>query len=85
MLVGKAPDPARIHGWQQQLIPRQIEIFESVTADLLEMLGYTPNFGLSAKKVTWKESLVGSVQEFYKKEFINRRRKRRRKVATIPG
>lgn len=85
MLVGKAPDPARIHGWQQQLTARQIEIFENVTTDLLEMLGYTPQFGVSAKKVTWKESFVGSVQELYKKEFVNRRRKRQRKAATIPG
>lgn len=82
-LVGRAPDPARLHAWRQQLTQRQIEIFENVTGDLLQTVGYTLDFGLSAKKATWKESIVASLQEFYKKEFVNRRRKRQRKRMTI--
>jgi hypothetical protein len=61
-----------------------VEIFEYTTADLLEMLGYTLQFGLHAKKVSRRESLVSSVRELYKKEFANRQRKRKRRQETVP-
>jgi hypothetical protein len=83
-LIGQKPDPARINGWEQQLTSRQVEIFESVTTDLLKSLGYTPKFGLGARKISRQESLRESLQELMKKEFVNRYRKRKRKAQTIP-
>ena len=41
-LVGQLPDPSRIDRWRRLLSPRQIEIFELITGDLLDMLGYAP-------------------------------------------
>jgi hypothetical protein len=85
LLVGKAPDPTRIDAWKQQLTPRQIEIFENLTGDLLKTFGYTTDFGLSARKITWQESITAGLQEFYKKELVNRHRKRQRKKVTLPA
>ena len=82
-LIGQAPDRSRVRGWETQLTPRQVEIFEHTTADLLETLGYTLKFGLHAKKVSRRESLVSSVRELYKKEFANRQRKRKRRKETV--
>jgi hypothetical protein len=84
-LVGQAPDSTRVDMWRQQLTPRQIEIFEHVTGDLLQTVGYSLDFGLAARKATWKESLTASLQDLYQREFVNRRRKRQRKRATIPA
>ena len=83
-LIGHAPDRSRVSGWEAQLTPRQVEIFEYTTGDLLEMLGYTLKFGLQAKKVSRRESLVAGIRELYKKEFTNRQRKRKRRKETVP-
>ena len=39
-LVGKRPDPVRIDKWKQDLSEKDILYFESMTYDLLDMLGY---------------------------------------------
>ena len=83
-LVGSSPNPERIHAWERQLTPRQIEIFESLAAGLLESLGYVPQFGLHARKMSRAEQAVCGIRELYKKELMNRYRKRRRKQATLP-
>lgn len=84
-LIGQAPDRSRVSGWETQLTPRQVEIFEHTTADLLTMLGYTLKFGGQAKKVSRRESLISGLRELYKKEFANRPRKRKRRKDTVPG
>jgi hypothetical protein len=84
-LIGQAPDRSRVSGWETQLTPRQVEIFEHTTGDLLEMLGYPPKFGLQAKKVSKRESRVAGIRELYKKEFANRWRKRKRRKETVPA
>ncbi|MGE0824518.1 MAG: sulfotransferase [Candidatus Binatia bacterium] len=84
-LIGQRPDLARVDGWKKQLTTRQVEIFESVTTDLLESLGYTPQFGLHARKISRRERLQASLQELIKQEVVNRYRKRRRKAQTIPS
>jgi hypothetical protein len=83
-LIGQVPDRSRVSGWEKQLTPRQVEIFEYTTGDLLEMLGYRPKFGLQAKKVSRRESLVAGIRELYKKEFANRQRKQKRRKETVP-
>ena len=47
-LVGAALDPRRIDAWKKDLSMHDIELFESMTGDLLEMLGYQTIFGASA-------------------------------------
>ncbi|MGE0683392.1 MAG: sulfotransferase [Candidatus Binatia bacterium] len=84
-LVGTLPEPTRITAWERQLTARQIEIFESITADLLKMLRYEPKFGFHAKRMSRLEILSSSIREFYKKEFVNRHRKRRRRRETLPS
>ena len=83
-LVGSPPNSARANAWEQQLTPRQIEIFESLAGDLLVSLGYPAKFGLHAKRMSRLEKILSRVREFYKKEFGNRRRNRRKKEA-IPA
>ncbi len=39
-LVGQLPSPERIDHWEKTLKPEDIKIFESMTFDLLPMLGY---------------------------------------------
>lgn len=43
-LVGKPPDKNRINAWQKRLSPRDIEVFEYLTKDLLLSLGYEVQF-----------------------------------------
>ncbi|MBM4256138.1 MAG: sulfotransferase [Deltaproteobacteria bacterium] len=83
-LTGHRPNPTRVNSWERNLSSRQIEIFESLTTDLLTILGYEPRFGLAAQKATRREILTADIQELYKKSFSNRRRKRQRKIAAIP-
>jgi hypothetical protein len=84
-LVGSEPSRARVDAWARQLTSRQIEIFESITSDLLESLGYVPQFGLHARPMSRMERVVSGIRELYKKELINRYRKRKRKRTTIPS
>jgi len=82
-LVGSAPNPTRARAWETQLTPRQIEIFESLTSDLLESLGYVPKYGLRAKRMPRREEHLSGIRELYKR-ILNRSRQRKRKKNTIP-
>jgi len=73
-LVGSKPDPARIEGWRNDLEPRQVEIFESITGDLLGYLGYEPDFGVRAKPISRREKIV----PFLREHLFRRRRNRQR-------
>ena len=63
-LVGKKPDPGRINAWENKLSPRQIEIFESTTGDMLGYLGYTPKFGVRARNMTNMERFISTLKTF---------------------
>ena len=56
-LVGNKPDAKRLDAWERALTPRQVEIFESITYELLQYLGYRPRFGIKARGSTLKEQL----------------------------
>jgi hypothetical protein len=84
-LIGREPDPTRVNAWETQLTGRQVEIFESIAADLLKTLGYTPRYGLSARPMSRRERILAGIREFYRREFTNRARKRKRKRETIPS
>jgi hypothetical protein len=76
-LVGSVPDSSRINSWERELTPRQVEIFESVAADLLLGLGYSLKYGTEAKQISRKERLSSSAYDLYRKS-LNWYRARRR-------
>ena len=47
--VGTAPDGSRADAWRGVLTPRQVEIFESRTGDMLALLGYPQLYELDAR------------------------------------
>lgn len=56
-LVGSAPQPGRVDRWRGALGKREIEIFESRTGNLLDYLGYEPDFS-SPRPATHRERLA---------------------------
>ncbi|MEW6570348.1 MAG: sulfotransferase [Nitrospirota bacterium] len=78
-LVGKELDTSRADGWEKKLTPRQVEIFESITGDVLLSYGYTLKFNLLAKKMTGMEKLGFDIQETVKRRINKFRRRHRRK------
>jgi hypothetical protein len=76
-LVGKPPDAERINDWEKSLTPRQIEVFERSTRELLRYLGYTPKYGLKARAITGMESFIWGIKELLM-EAINKIRYRAR-------
>ena len=82
-LAGSPPDPGRIDNWKRQLTPRQVEIFEYLTGDLLEQLGYSLEYHGRARRVTGGETLRADLYELFRRETVNRfrfsARKRRHK------
>ncbi len=61
--VGKPPDLSRMSAWQSTLPQRHIEIFESLTQEMLVYLGYTPLYGLRARSAVRRERIVMNIQE----------------------
>ena len=57
-LVGRDPDPTRGKAWEQQLTQREVEIIEYCVADTLQVLGYAPRFGHSARPPTRRERVI---------------------------
>jgi hypothetical protein len=77
-LVGSRPDAARIEAWREDLEPRQIEIFESITGDLLSYLGYQPDFGLQARPISRREKIMPFLREHLFRRRSNRARTKRK-------
>lgn len=50
-LILKEPDPKRAYAWERVLTPRQIEIFENQTMELLPYLGYHLKYGLTPRNI----------------------------------
>ena len=48
-LVGRPPLKEKASRWRQSLTGREVEIFEAEAGDLLKMLGYPPEFGVTAR------------------------------------
>lgn len=62
-LVGQPPEASRIDAWRGHLTLRQVEIFERVTGDFLECLGYEPLFGPRARPMTPREVIFSTLGE----------------------
>ena len=77
-LIGQVPDVSRITGWQNELRPRQIEIFENIAGTLLVALNYELVYGMQAKGMTTTESIVEALQDTYQRVVVNRVLRRRR-------
>lgn len=70
-LVGKELDKERIYSWKNKLSEREIEIFESITGDLLTMFGYEMTYGVYAKSPTFLEGIKMKINEKFRKYTIN--------------
>jgi hypothetical protein len=77
-LVGEPPDPTRAECWKHDLTQREIEVFESLTGDLLVALGYELQFGSHARPVRWIERTRAYGAEALRGLFTNRLRHRMR-------
>jgi hypothetical protein len=71
-LIGKEPDIRRVNAWENTLKPRQIEIFESISGQILVTLGYSLHYGVNARKMTGTEKTKSLLYELYKKNLINK-------------
>lgn len=65
-LVGKKPDAKRMNAWEKGLTSRQIEIFEGLTGNFLQNLGYDLKCGLKARGITKMERLLSHIYEWYR-------------------
>jgi Sulfotransferase family len=81
-LVGRPPDRSRADSWSRCLTPRQIEIFESVAGDFLELLGYQPRYGIHARPPSFPEVLRLKTSAVVLR-LRNRLRQRRRVRASL--
>lgn len=66
--VGKKPNTKRIDSWKRELTSRQIEIFESLTYDILTYLGYDLMYGLKANPPSFIERKIFMIVDFYRKQ-----------------
>ncbi|MFN2383983.1 MAG: sulfotransferase [Gemmatimonadota bacterium] len=80
--VGQAPDPAVLTRWERTLSPRDIELFEWLTGDLLECLGYVPRFGARARGPSRREHAALLARETLRRVQNPYRQRRRRRDAT---
>jgi hypothetical protein len=71
-LIGLKPETRLATRWEERLTPRQIEIFEHLTRDLLTFLGYPMQYGVKAKAPTFTEIQMNALKEFWRGEIINR-------------
>lgn len=79
-LVGGCPDPSRLNSWQRELSPREIEIFEALSNDLLPLLGYE-KLCPYANRPCSREQTLYAVRELYRKWQNKIVRKRRIRAA----
>jgi hypothetical protein len=49
-LVLSRPDPGRVEAWRDVLRPAQVRAFERLTGELLDLLGYRSDYGISAAR-----------------------------------
>jgi hypothetical protein len=70
-LIGERPQPQRAVRWRRTLTDRQVEIFESLAADLLSRLGYELLYGPEAEPPTLWERSGAAVKEFVRGDIIN--------------
>ena len=70
--IGRRPDPAVAHRWRDKLSPRDTEIFEYLTRDFLNHLGYELLYGFEAQAPSFWELQKGKVAELFRGEIVNK-------------
>jgi len=80
-LVGRPPDATRVHGWQQVLTKRQVEIFEAEAGEFLETLGYPPEYGIRARPASRLEVFGMKVNDLARRARNNVRRRWRARAS----
>lgn len=86
-LVGTAPSAARADAWQEDLLPREIELFEANAGALLETMGYTREYRYPRFASRWEMIRMGEWPVRVTAQIMTRIRlaKRWRKVKTPTG
>jgi hypothetical protein len=77
-LVGRRPSAERLDAWRNRFTSREVEIYESIAADLLIGLGYETRYGWRARRMSTGEKLRLVFQELVRRNVVNRVRLRRR-------
>ncbi|MGP1384734.1 MAG: sulfotransferase family protein [Thainema sp.] len=80
-LIGKSLDKSRISAWEKKLRDREIEIFELITGDFLQTLGYMPKYGNAALDITNSERQILRFIDVYKRTINKFRRSSRVSLA----
>ncbi|UOQ45393.1 sulfotransferase [Halobacillus salinarum] len=70
-LVGTKPNKSRTEAWKHKLDSREIEIFECLTADLLECMGYSRLYEGSYSDINRRELIFLNIKEL-SRYFYNR-------------
>jgi hypothetical protein len=70
-MIGKRPDPERATRWKTTLTDRQVELFESLAADLLGQMGYALMYGAQAKPPTFWERAAAGARELVRGDVVN--------------
>lgn len=86
-LVGMPPVCTRANAWERELTPRQIEIFEAVAGEILDLLGYPQRYGIAAKWPTKEERFAQATAELVRNKLSNPYRgwqRERRRTASKP-
>lgn len=81
-LVDKPPSESRIEAWRTKLDPKDIQIFESSTGDLLEFLGYSLS-GLPRYSPSSAKRFLTAEKEYLFKFLLNPVRSRVRIMRAI--
>ncbi len=79
-LVGKPADPKRINAWEKKLSSREVEVFESISGDMLAYLEYPLKFGAHARSQTrWDRYRERLLDVFYYRRLDGFKVRRRRR------
>jgi Sulfotransferase family len=77
-LANRPPDPARAFAWEHLLSQSQVEMFEHLTWELLDLLGYDMAYGASARMAPRRERLAAFAGDVLRRGLTDRIRRRRR-------
>jgi hypothetical protein len=83
-LVGKRPNADRINVWEKVLTPRQIELFEAYSGQMLAMLKYDMKFGSRARRMDRSERISAFIREFWS-SFVGNPIRHRRRLKKVKG
>jgi Sulfotransferase family len=77
-LASQPPDPTRAVAWQRQLSASQVELFEHLSWELLDLLGYDMVYGAAARMAPRRVRLAAFANDIVRRGLTDRIRRRRR-------